>query len=176
MIYQGVLRLNLESTTAAHKLRTKKATASLNPQAALSTICLMSGIWICTSKASLMSSTQAVVTQCNNTVDQLRAKIHGSVRIHLLLASTTVRVMPFLNAAPACAQPGVREHPSDIVYGEGGYEGHNTDDAISHGGANVWYVYLLVLCGPAQVSFDITSSHFVLQDPKLFNVCHWAQT
>lgn len=32
----------------------------------------------------------------------------------------------------------VAEHPADIVYGEGAYQGHNTDDAISHGGANVW--------------------------------------
>ena len=33
---------------------------------------------------------------------------------------------------------GVREHPAHIVYGEGGYGGHNTDDAINFGGANVW--------------------------------------
>ena len=32
----------------------------------------------------------------------------------------------------------VREHPAHIVYGEGGYGGHNTDDAINFGGANVW--------------------------------------
>ena len=29
-------------------------------------------------------------------------------------------------------------HPNSIVYGEGSYGGHNTDDALSFGGANVW--------------------------------------
>jgi hypothetical protein len=32
----------------------------------------------------------------------------------------------------------VSEHPADIVYGEGGYGGNSVDQAISHGGANVW--------------------------------------
>jgi len=29
-------------------------------------------------------------------------------------------------------------HPSHIVYGENGYNGHNSDDALNFGGANVW--------------------------------------
>ena len=29
-------------------------------------------------------------------------------------------------------------HPDYIVYGENGYKGHNKDDALNFGGANVW--------------------------------------
>jgi hypothetical protein len=32
----------------------------------------------------------------------------------------------------------VQQHPDGIVYGENGYAGHNTDDALNFGGANVW--------------------------------------
>ena len=43
-----------------------------------------------------------------------------------------------LSHAVTCIVLGVREHPAHIVYGEGGYGGHNTDDAINFGGGNVW--------------------------------------
>merc|ERR1711939_232331 len=46
-------------------------------------------------------------------------------------------------------------HPSHIVYGEGGYNGHNRDDALNSGGANVWVDSIT----PAKPKYDVKNGY-----------------